>query len=59
MENEIKEIKHQVYSLCWYMRGGVDSHKLLHDTDVEDFEIMNKIIMDNIENAKTTGMPII
>ena len=41
------------------MRGGVDSYTLLHDADLVDFEIMNKIVMENIENAKTTGMPII
>ena len=41
------------------MRGGVESYTLLHDTDLEDFEIMNKIVMENIENAKTTGMPLI
>jgi len=58
-ETEIKGIKHEVYQLCWYMRGGVDSWVLLHDTDLEDFEIMNKIVLSNIENAKTTGMPVI
>jgi|TARA_B110000196_G_C20756244_1_gene480007 hypothetical protein len=41
------------------MRGGVDSHVLLHDTDLEDFEVMNKIVMENIKNAKDSGMPII
>jgi hypothetical protein len=41
------------------MRGGVDSWVLLHDTDLEDFEIMNKIVLSNIETAKTTGMPVI
>ena len=41
------------------MRGGVDSHTLKHDTDLEDFQIMNKIIMNNIENVKNSGMPII
>tara|TARA_Y200000002_G_scaffold358773_1_gene342510 strand:+ start:804 stop:929 length:126 start_codon:yes stop_codon:yes gene_type:complete len=41
------------------MRGGVDSYKLLHDTDLEDFEIMNKIVMDNIKNSKDTGMPLV
>jgi|TARA_B110000238_G_scaffold75699_1_gene83405 hypothetical protein len=41
------------------MRGGVDSHILLHDTDLEDFDVMNKIIMSNIENVKSSGMPIL
>ena len=52
-------MKHEVYQLCWYMRGGVNSHTLLHDTDLEDFDIMNKIVMNNIENVKNSGMPII
>jgi len=59
LENEIKGIKHEVYQLCWYMRGGVDSYVLLHDTDLEDFGVMNKVIMANIENAKASGMPVI
>tara|TARA_Y200000002_G_scaffold372699_1_gene370838 strand:- start:1587 stop:1766 length:180 start_codon:yes stop_codon:yes gene_type:complete len=59
MENEIKSMKHEVYQLCWYMRGGVNSHTLLHDTDLEDFDIMQKIVMNNIENVKNSGMPII
>jgi len=41
------------------MRGGVDSHTLLHDTDLEDFDVMNKIILSNIENVKSSGMPLL
>lgn len=41
------------------MRGGVDAHKLLTDTDIEDLEVLNKIIQENIETAKKTQMPLI
>ena len=41
------------------MRGGVDGHNLLYDTDLEDIEILNKIIEENIETTKKTGMPLI
>jgi hypothetical protein len=41
------------------MRGGVNYHDLLYDTDIEDQEIMRKIIKDNIENTKNAKMPLI
>jgi len=41
------------------MRGGVDYHKLLVDTDLEDIEVMNKVVEENIETTKKTQMPLI
>jgi hypothetical protein len=41
------------------MRGGVDAHNLLYDTDLEDIEVLNKVIEENIETTKKTGMPLI
>lgn len=59
MENEIKQIKHQCYQLSWYMRGGVSVDQLLYDTDLDDQEIMMKIVKENIENTKNARMPLI
>ena len=50
-ESQVKNLKDEAYRLGWYMRGGVDVHNLLYDTDLEDFEIMRNaqnIICDNI-----------
>jgi len=58
-EKEIKQIKHQVYQLCWFMRGGVDSESLFYAADVEDLEILHSIVQENIESTKTTGMPLV
>jgi hypothetical protein len=41
------------------MRGGVDSINLMHDTDVGDFEILNKIVEENIETVKKTQLPLL
>lgn len=41
------------------MRGGVDSKDLFNDTDIEDLEILGKIVKENIETSKTTKMPMI
>jgi len=59
LENNIKQLKDMLYRVCWYMRGGVNYHDLLYDTDIEDQEIMRKIIKDNIENTKNAKMPLI
>jgi len=58
-ELDVKRIKHEVYKLCWYMRGGVDAHELLHNTDVEDRDIISEIVKENVETVKKTGMPLL
>lgn len=58
-ETEIKLLKKNLYKLSWYMRGGVDYHNLLVETDLEDIEVMNKVIEDNIETVKKTKMPLL
>lgn len=41
------------------MRGGVDSHVLMYESDIEDLEILSKVIKDNIETTKKTGLPLL
>jgi len=41
------------------MRGGVDSYILMHETDIEDMEILAGIVKDNIESTKKTGLPLL
>lgn len=59
MENYIKDIKDNIFRLSWYMRGGVSSHDLFHIYGPEDRNIMDKIVKDNIETTKNSGLPII
>lgn len=59
MELEIKQLKDSCYRYAWYMRGGVSIDQILYDTDLEDHEIITKIIKDNIENTKNSKMPLI
>ena len=58
-KHEIKQIKHQAYKMSWYLRGGVDASTLLYDTDLEDMLILDKVVKENIELAKSSGMPLI
>jgi hypothetical protein len=56
MEKETKAVKQDIYRICWFMRGSLsvaDAFNLSSD----DFEIMNKIIKDNLETTKKSQMP--
>lgn len=41
------------------MRGGVTSDTLFHYTDVGDIDILNKIVEENIEATKKSGLPLL
>lgn len=41
------------------MRGGVTSDVLLYGTDIEDLQIIGRIVEENIESSKKTGMNLI
>ncbi len=59
LENEVKNIKDEIFRLSWYMRGGVTSHELFHVYSYEDRMIMNTIIKENIEATKKSGLSLI
>jgi hypothetical protein len=56
MELETKDVKNELFRLCWYMRGGMtitEAYNLAPD----DREIIGKIIEDNLETTKKSGIP--
>jgi len=56
LDNEVKQIKLNLLKLCWHMRGSVTMDDMFV-TSHEDREIMSKIVEDNIETTKKTGLP--
>lgn len=58
LEKESKALKHELFKMAWFMRGGLNLEQA-YMLDREDREIISKIIMENIETSKTTGMPLI
>jgi hypothetical protein len=58
MENEKKNIKADLYKICWYMRGSITFDDAFYLT-AEDKEIIGKIVKENIEATKNTKMPMI
>jgi len=55
-EKESKALKKSILILCWYMRGSV-SYEDGMTMGNQDREIISKIIEENLETAKETGMP--
>jgi hypothetical protein len=55
-ESDTKAIKDELMRICWFMRGSVSYNDSLM-LDVEEREIIGKIIKDNLETTKESGMP--
>jgi hypothetical protein len=55
-ERESKAVKEELLKLCWFMRGGItyDEAFLLSS---QEREIIGKIIEDNMETTKKSGLP--
>ena len=56
MENETKAIKSDLFKLCWFMRGGVTISEA-YELDMQDRELIGKIVEGNLETTKSSGLP--
>jgi hypothetical protein len=57
--NQIKDMKDEIFRLGWYMRGGVNTTDLFYLYSPDDRKIMQKIVKDNIEATKQSQMPLL
>ena len=55
-ESDTKAIKDELLHICWFMRGSISYFDSLM-LDVEEREIIGKIISDNLETTKESGLP--
>jgi hypothetical protein len=56
MEKECGTIRDEALKMCWYMRGGftyVEAMNLSHG----EREIIGRLIKENLETTKKSGMP--
>ena len=56
MDSEGKSIKHELFKICWYMRGGVTYQEALA-LSPSDRDIVSRIVKENLEVTKKTGQP--
>jgi hypothetical protein len=54
MDSDIKNLKHELLKVCWYMRGGVTYQEALN-MSIEERKIVANIVKDNLETTKKTG----
>ena len=56
LEAQSKALKEEALRLSWYMRGGLsyDDAMML---SLDERKIIGKIVKDNLETAKKSGMP--
>ena len=55
-EKECEDIKRNVLTMSWYMRGGVTYEDILNMSAFER-DAINKIIESNLETTKKSQMP--
>ena len=56
MEKDCNTIRDEALKMCWYMRGGltyVEAMNLSHG----EREIIGRLIKENLETTKKSGMP--
>jgi hypothetical protein len=56
MDKEIINIRQEAMQMAWYMRGGVSYEQALQLSSTER-EIISKIIKENMETTKKSGLP--
>ena len=56
MDKESKALREEILRLCWYMRGGVTYDEAFMLSQ-EERSIITKIIKDNMETTKKSGLP--
>ena len=54
LESDIKNLKHELLKICWFMRGGVTYQESLN-MDIEERKIVAKIVKENLETTKKSG----
>jgi len=56
MDKEVKDIKEDLFRLSWYMRGGITFSEL-YNMGIQEREIIGKIINQNLDTTKKSGLP--
>ncbi len=56
MENNTKDLKHELLKVCWYMRGGL-SYSEANALSPTEREIIANLVKENLETTKKSGQP--
>ena len=56
MDNEVSSIRQEALKMTWFMRGGITYDQAMQLSQSER-ELVNKIIKENLETTKKSGLP--
>ena len=56
MDQECDDIRQEALQLSWYMRGGL-SYDHAMQLSVTERKLINKLIKNNLETTKKSGLP--
>jgi len=56
LEAQSKALKEEALRLCWYMRGGLSYEESMM-LSLDERRLIGKIVKDNLETSKKSGMP--
>ena len=56
MDEESKGIRQEILKMCWYMRGGLTYEEAMQ-LGTQERELISKLISENLETTKKSGMP--
>ncbi len=56
MEKAQKEMRHELFKVCWYMRGAI-SYAEASSLCPTEREIIAGLVKENMETTKKTGQP--
>jgi len=56
MEKEATSIREESIKMCWYMRGGLTYTEAMN-LNFQEREIIGKLIKENLETTKKSGLP--
>jgi len=56
MDREAMQIKNEAMKMCWYMRGGLTYNEAMN-LGHHERDIVSKIVKENLETTKKSGLP--
>jgi hypothetical protein len=56
MDKECSDIRQEALQLSWYMRGGLSYDHALQ-LSIAERSLINKLIQENLETTKKSGLP--
>ena len=55
-DKDVKATKQDLLKICWFMRGGITYDEAVM-LSFQERELINKIVKDNLETTKESGLP--